>query len=119
MLRHCAAQLNKELVLLTPSTEDANLHIDPTASLTYIIDFFDGAERDVRPVGSTSEPPFGNGVFLAWVRSLRRPTDSCLAGIKKAHSSFFTFLLAAIISAEHHAYVFLSARDVQTLRRIV
>lgn len=101
-----------------PATEDLSGHIKTTALLTSAMGPFDDAQRDVLPVGSSTEVLLEDRVSLYWMRNARGLTEFHVARIKKVYSSISAFLQAAMIPTDYRAYVFLSVSDDQTLRRI-
>lgn len=79
---------------------------------------FDDAQLNFLPVGHTAEAHFENGALMDWIRNEKRPTmDSFLQAIIY-HSSVYAILQAVIKPVYHRAYVFLSIKDVETLRSI-
>lgn len=91
-----------------PPTEDFNTHIKSTALLTSATCTLDDAQRYILHEGFTFKAIFTKGVSLNYACNARRPTNLCMARLKKAHWIISAFLQAAMIPARYQAYVFLS-----------
>lgn len=115
---HCAAQRNAELVSAAPPVEDVTSHIKTIERPVSTTAPFEDAQRDVLPIGFTSEPSLKNGVSLTWVRNAWKSTDFRVARMKKKYSSKAAFLQASMIPVPRREYFYILMGDLQTVRCI-
>lgn len=106
--------------LISTTTRKGNLNrpdrfVAFSLSVTDLIDY---AQRDSLPVRCTADAHFENGVWMDWVLNTKRSTAFSVLNVAIKHFFVTEFLQATMIPAHHRAYVFLSLKDFQTLRRI-